>query len=188
MSDQTSPPVNPYPEPYAPPQGVPLGPDPRKLLALFFAALAIIAVVVLVVANYGPEGGNTPQGTLEDYADALNDGDVRGMFDQTVLSLSPEYESWLELSGETVLQGGPHLEISNVKVIDKEDFTAWQQWEAEDAIEDIRTELGKTVEDYCLLTYTAVVTYKEFGSQEFDAETLCVLIDGTWYLYLWGLA
>lgn len=187
MSDQTFPPVNPYPGPYATPQGVPLGPDPRKLLALFFATLAIIAVVVLVVANYGLEGGNTPQGTLEDYADALNNGDMRGMLDQTVLSLSPEYESWLALWGETVLQGGPQLEISNVSIINKEDFTPLQQWEAEDAIEDIRTELGKTVEDYCLVTYTAVLSYDAFGSEQFDSETLCVLIDGTWYLYLWGL-
>ena len=188
MSDQSIPPVGPYQGPYPPPQYRAAGHDPRVVLGVFVLILAMVAIVVLVLVSIGFGGdSNTPEGTLEHYAAALNEGDARDMLDQTVLCLSPDYESWVEQFQQTVLEGRPHLEISNVTVIDREDFTVWQQLEAEDAIEEISDAFGKTVEDCCFVRYTAVLTYEVYGSQEFDGEVLCLLIDGTWYLDIRGL-
>jgi len=189
MSDPSMPPTAPYQGPYPVPQTSLQGPDPRKVLAVFVLVLAVIAIVALVLANsgFGSGGGNTPAGTLEDYAAGLNDGDARAMFDQTVLSLSPDYESQLVWLQQTILAGGPHIEISNITVIDKEDLSQLQEWEANDTIDEVYDELGKTVDDYCLLTYSVVLTYEGFPPTAFDSEVLCVLIDGTWYLAIWGL-
>lgn len=189
MSDQSTPPVSPYPGPYPAPQSRPPGPDPRILLAAFVAILAIITVVALLLANggFGGSGGNTPKGTLEDYASGLNDGDARAMFDQTTLSLKPDYESQLVWLQQTVFIGDPHIELRNVTVTDREDFTIWQQLEANSAIEDAQDELNMTVDDYCFVSATVTLSYGSFDeSSTFDTEMLCVQIDGVWYLAIWG--
>ncbi|HEX9907994.1 MAG TPA: hypothetical protein VGB78_05940 [Thermoplasmata archaeon] len=173
------------PEPPPPPPLMPPVPErfPRGkvVFILFFVSLAIVAIAVLSTIPIIEE--DSPEDALADYADALNDRDVKRMFDQTVLRFSDEYQDRLSELEDLVFVYDPYMTVNSSHAVYREDMTDLELLFAEALVTGVEDLFDVQVDDFCILEYTYTIEYRELGFEStFTVETVCAKMYGDWYL------
>ena len=161
------------------------GPNPVKVFLVLFVVLAVVAVVTIALVSL--RNNKSPVGVFEGYVDAVNDRDIRGVFDHTVLRFNPQYEAMLPELEQQVFANEPHITIDSVRVIERSEMDQWQDAQAQELISEIQEELNLTFDDYCYVSYHITIDYSSgYDSNSFPAEVLCVSVGGSWYLAVPG--
>ena len=175
----SAPSFSPPHEPYRP------GPNPLVAAGAIIAVLAVIVVAVMIFLVLPQE--DSPTDVYKEYVDASNDRDIKRMFDQTVTRFNPDYEQRLENLSEIVFFLNPEIEIVNLGVTYQANMSEFQKLAAGIITDEIESKLLVDVNDYCYLSYTVNVHYKDIDqTATFDGEVLCVDIAGDWYLAVPG--
>ena len=164
-------------------------PAPRSgvsMLLPFIVLVVVIAAVILVAALMVlPEGNSSPEGVLEEYADASNERDTKRMLDQTVFCFTPGYEQFIPELEDSLFILDPEITIISSEILYKEDMNQDQEEYAQELIQTIELGMSVDVEDYCYIDSTYTLEYRALGmSQSSGPGLLCVLIVGDWYLAL----
>lgn len=148
-------------------------------------AVAIAAVLVLsgVLISATSRPASYPEETLNAFADRMNEGDIDGAFDLTVIYFcgQSEFQEYSKEYSKNLMHSESYwidYEIHDVQYGDELNLSMYI---IEPGIEDWEEICGQTIDNFCIIshTYTQDLDGKE---SSWDGMALVVEIDSSWYL------
>lgn len=188
MSSMQQPPVasQPGPSPYQPPREPNI--SARTLVAVIGVVFVILIAFVLVLVLMGGGGGSSsPNKALEGYASEINNGDLKGAFDHTIIVFMPGYDDMMAAYDNISFEGMISVDVSNIEVVYEESMTQDQLDEVESTLEEINITMDIDIQDTAIVTYTMSMEIYGFPMPADDTESVVVKVGGDWYLAIFDV-
>lgn len=152
---------------------------PSKMPVMAIVAIIAIVAVIIVVIILVFAGGSSPTGTLDNFVDNYNSGDLDAALDYTDAHFMTGSE--FDQRVEDMEEDTDPVTISNMKSRYLADMTSEEIEDAEDTVDGMEEEYDIQIDEFCMVDFT--ITSE--GETD-NSEMLSIKVDGKWYLVIFG--
>lgn len=152
-------------------------------IILVIVVAVVILIAILLMGGGGGGGSNTPEGAIENFVDAWNDGDAEKVISGDIISFLPQSERGDIIDAINRWADGQNIEVYDLSEISHPDmiYTGDASFDSVgEMINEIESELDVEVDD-CKV-YEGMIRIEESGDVEIDDITFVLVeIGGKWY-------